>query len=34
MKKQEIIEITTPEMPKDNSNLKVDLAELYFEPIN
>lgn len=31
MKKQEIIEITTPEMPKDNSHLDVDESEVYFE---
>lgn len=34
MKKQEIIEITTPEMPKDNPDLKVDISEVYFESAN
>lgn len=31
MRKQEIIEITTPEMPKDKSDLPVDVNDLYFE---
>ncbi len=34
MKKQEIIEITTPEMPKDKSDLPVDENDLYFEKAN
>ncbi|MDD3171220.1 MAG: hypothetical protein PHO86_02745 [Bacilli bacterium] len=31
MKKQEIIEITTPEFPKDDPSLKVNPDEVYFE---